>query len=75
MGPWFRTPVETRMPLYRSSGFVFCVSGGLATRLITRPGRPADCPQDSNKQVPWPERTIPTERPPLIGKVSANFCG
>jgi hypothetical protein len=21
------------------------------------------------------ERTIPTERPPLIGEVSANFCG
>jgi hypothetical protein len=21
------------------------------------------------------ERTIPTERPPLVGKVSANFCG
>jgi hypothetical protein len=21
------------------------------------------------------EQTIPTERPPLVGKVSANFCG
>jgi hypothetical protein len=21
------------------------------------------------------ERTLPTERPPLVGKVSANFCG
>jgi hypothetical protein len=21
------------------------------------------------------ERTIPTKRPPLVGKVSANFCG
>jgi hypothetical protein len=21
------------------------------------------------------ERSIPTERPPLVGKVSANFCG
>jgi hypothetical protein len=21
------------------------------------------------------KRTIPTERPPLVGKVSANFCG
>ena len=21
------------------------------------------------------ERTIPTERPPLVGEVSANFCG
>jgi hypothetical protein len=28
--------------------------------------------------TPWPEsreRTIPTERPPLVGEVSANFCG
>jgi hypothetical protein len=26
----------------------------------------------------WPlvrKRTIPTERPPLVGEVSANFCG
>jgi hypothetical protein len=21
------------------------------------------------------ERTVPTERPPLVGEVSANFCG
>jgi hypothetical protein len=21
------------------------------------------------------ERTMPTERPPLVGEVSANFCG
>jgi hypothetical protein len=21
------------------------------------------------------ERTIPTQRPPLVGEVSANFCG
>jgi hypothetical protein len=21
------------------------------------------------------KRTIPTERPPLVGEVSANFCG
>jgi hypothetical protein len=29
-------------------------------------------------QTPWPlvrKRTIPTERPPLLGEVSANFCG
>jgi hypothetical protein len=32
----------------------------------------------SNKQTPWPlvhERTIPTERPPLVDEFSANFCG
>jgi hypothetical protein len=29
-------------------------------------------------KTPWPlvrKRTIPTERPPLVGEVSANFCG
>jgi hypothetical protein len=28
-------------------------------------------------KTPWleSERTIPTERPPLVGEVSANFCG
>jgi hypothetical protein len=29
----------------------------------------------SQKGAPWPERTIPTERPPIVGEVSANFCG
>jgi hypothetical protein len=24
-------------------------------------------------KTPWP-RTIPTERPPLVGEVTANFC-
>jgi hypothetical protein len=30
------------------------------------------------KKTLWPlvrKRTIPTERPPLVGEVSANFCG
>jgi hypothetical protein len=30
------------------------------------------------KETPWPlvgKQTIPTERPPLVGEVSANFCG
>jgi hypothetical protein len=29
-------------------------------------------------KIPWPlvrKQTIPTERPPLVGEVSANFCG
>jgi hypothetical protein len=28
------------------------------------------------KKTLWPKsaRTIPTERPPLVGEVSANFC-
>jgi hypothetical protein len=32
----------------------------------------------TTKQTPWPlvrKRTIPTERPPLVGEVSVNFCG
>jgi hypothetical protein len=31
-----------------------------------------------SKKNPWllvRKRTIPTERPPLVGEVSANFCG
>jgi hypothetical protein len=33
---------------------------------------------NKNKQTPWPvvrKRTIPTERPPLVGEVNANFSG
>jgi hypothetical protein len=32
----------------------------------------------ASKKTPWPlfrKRTIPTEGPPLVGEVSANFCG
>jgi hypothetical protein len=31
--------------------------------------------ESTNPVVSVRERTIPTERPPLVGKVSANFCG
>jgi hypothetical protein len=33
---------------------------------------------DRMKRTPWLldcVRTIPTERPPLVGEVSGNFCG
>jgi hypothetical protein len=33
---------------------------------------------ENKKQTPWPlfrKRTVPTERPPLVGEVSANFSG
>jgi hypothetical protein len=33
---------------------------------------------EQKKNAPWllvRKRTIPTERPPLLGEVSANFCG
>jgi hypothetical protein len=35
--------------------------------------RPTNQPTNSVALVR--ERTIPTERPPLVGEVSANFCG
>jgi hypothetical protein len=31
--------------------------------------------QTTNSVALVRERTIPTERPPLVGEVSANFCG
>jgi hypothetical protein len=31
--------------------------------------------QKTNSMVGVRERTIPTERPPLVGEVIANFCG
>jgi hypothetical protein len=32
--------------------------------------------QTNTNSVAWVlERTIPAERPPLVGEVSANFCG
>jgi hypothetical protein len=30
---------------------------------------------DNNSSVVVRERTIPTEQPPIVGKVSTNFCG
>jgi hypothetical protein len=33
------------------------------------------CKKQTNSMVWVRERTIPTERPPLVGEVSANFCG
>jgi hypothetical protein len=33
-------------------------------------------PQKNKNSVAWVrERNIPTERPPLVGEVSANLCG
>jgi hypothetical protein len=31
--------------------------------------------QQTNSMVWVRERTIPTERPPLVGEMIANFCG
>jgi hypothetical protein len=38
-------------------------------------GLPNDSIEGTNAVALVPERTIPTERPPLVGKVSANSCG
>jgi hypothetical protein len=35
---------------------------------------PADCIRTDSVALVR-ERTIPTKRPPLVGEVSANFCG
>jgi hypothetical protein len=43
--------------------------------LLYRLGHPGS---RCHKKTPWPlvrKRTIPTERPPLFGEVSANVCG
>jgi hypothetical protein len=39
---------------------------------------PPICLHGIGKRTPWllvRKRTLPTERPPLVGEVSANFCG
>jgi hypothetical protein len=48
---------------------------------LSRDDIPGTLPQYGSgytKQTPWPvvrKRTIPTEQPPLVGEVSAKFCG
>jgi hypothetical protein len=37
--------------------------------------KPPGKPSRTNSVALVRERTIPTERPPLVGEVSANFCG
>ena len=39
------------------------------------PGRAKDLSALSLSVALFRERTIPTERPPPVGEVSANFCG
>jgi hypothetical protein len=38
-------------------------------------GKPKTTNKQTNSMVRVRERTIPTERPPLVGEVIANFCG
>jgi hypothetical protein len=44
---------------------------GKALKLKSR----EDANEKKNSMVCVRERTIPTERPPLVGEVIANFCG
>jgi hypothetical protein len=41
--------------------------------ILHRPSYLSTCPQKKKKKLR--EQTMPTERPPLVGEVSANFCG
>jgi hypothetical protein len=47
----------------------FHVSGRSATKCLR------NLKTKTNSAIWVRERTIPTERPPLVGEVSANFCG
>jgi hypothetical protein len=53
------------------------VASGDAIPRVKRPDPESDLPPPSKKiKTPYPlvrKRTIPTERPPLVGEVSANF--
>jgi hypothetical protein len=42
---------------------------------ITRQVPKACTKTKTNSMVSVHERTLPTERPPLVGEVTANFCG
>jgi hypothetical protein len=44
-------------------------------RLTQREQAALKVTQKTNSMVSVRERTIPTERPPLVGEVIANFCG
>jgi hypothetical protein len=72
------------------SSIILWVGPGLELRPLSHPARGqslyrllyrgSHCYITKTKlnQTQWPEsakRTIPTERPPLVGEVSANFCG
>jgi hypothetical protein len=74
-------------PLYRDAATVSKPLPGLSYRLIPEDGvrslrfsvrsdgTPVRRHAKLNSVAFVRERTIPTERPPLIGEVSVNFCG
>jgi hypothetical protein len=66
-------PVETH---YFSENLVVPGPLDLQGTLTTRPQtRPRKGYQSTNSVALVRERNIPTERPPVVGEVSANFCG
>jgi hypothetical protein len=58
-GPQVRQEKEKRVALAEEKQQLFLRFGGGGIKLVARVS----------------ERTIPTERPPLVGDVSAKFCG
>jgi hypothetical protein len=56
---------------------VFTVTGQCALSLLTwMPPHHHNNKTNKRNSMVWVcERTIPTERPPLVGEVIANFCG
>jgi hypothetical protein len=64
---WAR-PIQSTSPYPTSPRAILILSAHL------RLGLPAT-KQKTNSMAWVRKRTIPTERPPLVGEVSANFCG
>jgi hypothetical protein len=50
-------------------------ASGISNCDIADPSIIAEKKREKNSMVCVRERTIPTERPPLVGEVIANFCG
>jgi hypothetical protein len=74
-GPDSATPYE-QCPEHASLGFIGYETGMTNRCVVGIPGGKG--PLERLKKTPWPlvrKRTIATERRPLVGKVSANFCG
>jgi hypothetical protein len=57
---------------------VFCEAGSLTRRRERQNGGRADSTGSKREQTLWllvRKRTIPTERPPVVGEICANFLG
>jgi hypothetical protein len=56
-------------------GICMCCTGSFKKYLSLYIGTKLKLKLKLNSMVLFHERTIPTERPPLVGEVIANFCG